>query len=74
MIIVFGFCWFAWNELVRSLPAQVTGISSLAVPVVGFVSGVLLLGERPRTFDYVALIALLVAVSLVLRPVRRAAA
>ena len=68
--IVFGFCWFAWNELVRALPAQVTGISSLAVPVVGFGSGMLLLGEKPRPFDYVALLAIVAAVSLVLKPTR----
>jgi drug/metabolite transporter (DMT)-like permease len=68
VIIVFGFCWFAWNELVRALPAQVTGISSLAVPIVGFGSGMLLLGEKPRPFDYVALLAIVAAVALVLRP------
>jgi drug/metabolite transporter (DMT)-like permease len=72
VIIVFGFCWFAWNELVRSLPAQVTGISSLAVPVSGFVSGMLILGEQPRAFDYVALLAIVVAVALVLLPPRKA--
>jgi drug/metabolite transporter (DMT)-like permease len=72
VIVVFGFCWFAWNELVRALPAQVTGISSLAVPIVGFVSGVLLLSEKPRTFDYVALIALVVAVAMVVWPKRAA--
>ncbi len=70
VLIVFGFCWFAWNELVRALPAQVTGISSLAVPIVGFGSGVFLLGEKPRPFDYVALLAIVAAVSLVLKPQR----
>lgn len=68
VIVVFGFCWFAWNELVRALPAQVTGISSLAVPIVGFASGMLVLGEKPRVFDYVALLAIVAAVSLVLKP------
>ncbi len=72
--VVFGFCWFAWNELVRALPAQVTGISSLAVPMVGFASGMLLLGERPRPFDYLALLAIVVAVALVLKPSKRPAA
>jgi drug/metabolite transporter (DMT)-like permease len=70
VVIVFGFCWFAWNELVRTLPAQVTGISSLAVPIVGFVSGMILLRESPRPFDYVALIALVIAVTMVLMPGR----
>ncbi len=73
VIVVFGFCWFAWNELVRNLPAQVTGISSLAVPVAGFVSGMLLLGEKPRPFDYVALLALAVAVTMVLTPAKKSA-
>lgn len=68
VIVVFGFCWFAWNELVRALPTQVTGISSLAVPIVGFASGMLLLGEKPRPFDYVALLSIVAAVGLVLRP------
>jgi drug/metabolite transporter (DMT)-like permease len=71
VIIVFGFCWFAWNELVRNLPAQVTGISSLAVPMVGLVSGMLLLGERPRPFDYVALLSLAIAVLMVLTSARK---
>lgn len=70
LTIVFGFCWFAWNALARELPAQVTGISSLAVPIVGFVGGVLILGEVPRPFDYVALAALVAAVALVLKPQR----
>ncbi len=70
VVIVFGFCWFAWNELVRALPAQVAGISSLAVPIVGFGSAMLLLGEKPRPFDYVALLAIVAAVSLVLKPQR----
>jgi drug/metabolite transporter (DMT)-like permease len=70
VVIVFGFCWFAWNELVRALPAQVSGISSLAVPIVGFASGMLILGESPRPFDYVALVAIVAAVALVLKPTR----
>ena len=68
MVVVFGFCLFAWNELVRALPAQIAGISSLAVPIVGFGSGMLLLHERPRPFDYVALVAIVIAVALVLKP------
>jgi drug/metabolite transporter (DMT)-like permease len=71
MIVVFGFCWFAWNELVRALPAQVTGISSLLVPIVGFVSGMLLLSEKPHAYDYVALAAIVCAVAMVLLPAKQ---
>lgn len=73
VLVVFGFCWFAWNELVRALPAQVTGISSLAVPIVGFASGMIVLGEKPHVFDYVALLAIVFAVGLVLKPERAGA-
>ena len=66
ILIVFGFCWFAWNELVRALPAQVSGISSLLVPIVGFIAGMLILNEVPHTYDYVALLAIVTAVALVL--------
>lgn len=67
---MFGCCWFAWNELVRVLPALVSSISSLAVPIVSFASGMLVLGETPRAFDYVALLAIVAAVGLVLKPVK----
>ncbi len=65
LTIVFGFCHFAWNELVRTLPANITGITSLSVPVIGVLSGLLLLGEVPRTYDWIALAMLCAAVALV---------
>jgi threonine/homoserine efflux transporter RhtA len=56
---------------VRALPAQVSGISSLLVPIVGFVSGMLLLSEKPHAYDYVALAAIVCAVAMVLLPARK---
>jgi drug/metabolite transporter (DMT)-like permease len=74
MTIVFGFCHLAWNEIVRTLPANVTGITSLSVPVIGVLSGMAMLGEQPRALDWIALALLCAAVALVLywkpRPAR----
>jgi drug/metabolite transporter (DMT)-like permease len=66
MTIVFGYCHLAWNEIVRTLPANVTGITSLSVPVIGVLSGMWVLGETPRVLDWAALAMLVVAVAIVL--------
>jgi drug/metabolite transporter (DMT)-like permease len=66
LTIVFGFSHFAWNEIVRMLPASVTGITSLSVPVIGVTSGMVILGESPRALDWIALALLCSAVAIVL--------
>lgn len=43
--IALAFCYFAWFEIVRLLPARVASTSVLLVPVIGVLSGTLLLGE-----------------------------
>ena len=66
LTIVFGFCHFAWNEIVRMLPGSVSGVTSLSVPVIGVLSGMWMLGETPRTLDWTALAMLCAAVAIVL--------
>ncbi len=66
LTLVFGFCHFAWNEIVRSLPGNVSGITSLSVPVIGVLSGMVMLGEAPRAMDWLALGMLCAAVAIVL--------
>jgi drug/metabolite transporter (DMT)-like permease len=66
LTIVFGYCHLAWNEIVRTLPANVTGITSLSVPVIGVLSGMAMLGETPRALDWTALGLLVLAVAIVL--------
>ncbi len=46
---------WAWFRLARTLPVAVSSLSSLPVPVVGVFSGMLFLGERPGTSEFVAL-------------------
>ncbi len=46
---------WAWFTLARTLPVAVSSLSSLPVPVVGVFAGMLFLGERPGTTEFVAL-------------------
>ena len=59
-------CYWAFYKLVNMLPAHVTGISSLSVPVVGMATGMLFLGEIPAWSDWIALCMIISALGLVL--------
>jgi drug/metabolite transporter (DMT)-like permease len=54
---------WAWFRLARTLPVAVSSLSSLPVPVVGVISGMLVLGERPGVAELGALA--LVALALI---------
>ncbi len=62
------FCYWAWNKLVQMVPAGVSSLCSLIIPVVGVFSGMVFLGEAPRWQDFAALLLVLTAVAGVLRP------
>jgi drug/metabolite transporter (DMT)-like permease len=64
------FCHWAFLRLVRMLPATITGISSLTVPMVGVFSGMLILGEQPGAADWAALLLILAALAVVMIPSR----
>ena len=57
---------WAWFTLARSLPVAVSSLSSLPVPVVGVISGILLLGERPGVQEWIALALVVAALFTVL--------
>jgi drug/metabolite transporter (DMT)-like permease len=57
-----------WFTLARTLPVAVSSMSSLPIPVVGVFSGMLLLGERPGTAEWVALALVVAALCAVLWP------
>ena len=67
------FCYWAWNKLVQMVPAAVSSLGSLIVPVVGVFSGMLFLGEVPRWQDFAALVLVLTAIATVLLPPRPSA-
>ncbi len=66
------FCYWAWNKLVQMVPAAVSSLGSLIVPVVGVFSGMVILDEAPRWQDFAALVLVLTAIATVLLPPRQA--
>ncbi len=72
-IVVFGMLisQWAWFTVLAQLPATVASIGTLAIPIVGVLSSVLLLGERLGLAELVALALVVAALALVLlRPAR----
>jgi drug/metabolite transporter (DMT)-like permease len=57
---------WAWFTLARTLPVAVSSLSSLPVPVVGVFAGMLFLGERPGTSEFVALALVMASLFAVL--------
>jgi drug/metabolite transporter (DMT)-like permease len=70
VFIAFAFAHWAWIKIATSVPVSVFSISMLLIPVVGVVSGMLFLGERPTWAEYAALLLVLAALLTVLRPGR----
>jgi len=62
---------WAWFRMARTLPVAVSSLSSLPVPVVGVLSGMLFLGERPGTGEFLALALVLASLAAVMLPERR---
>jgi len=58
--------YWAWFKMARTLPVAVSSLSSLPVPVVGVLSGMLFLGERPGASEFVALALVLASLAAVL--------
>jgi drug/metabolite transporter (DMT)-like permease len=46
---------WAWFTMARTLPVAVSSLSSLPVPVVGVLSGMVFLGEQPGPSEFIAL-------------------
>lgn len=72
ILVAMVFCHWAFMRLVLMLPATITGISSLTVPVVGVFSGMLMLGEQPGVAEWGALGVIIAALAVILLPSRAA--
>jgi drug/metabolite transporter (DMT)-like permease len=68
VVIAFAFAHWAWIKIATSVPVSVFSISMLLIPVVGVLSGMLFLGERPTWAEYAALALVVAALLTVLRP------
>lgn len=66
MLVCFIYCYWAWTRLVVRLPVAVAGLSTLLIPVVGTLSGMAMLGERPGWLDFLGLALILGALVCVL--------
>ncbi|HYG55597.1 MAG TPA: DMT family transporter [Burkholderiales bacterium] len=67
VLVAFAFAHWAWIKIATSVPVTVFSISMLVIPVVGVISGVLFLGERPSWAEIAALGLVLCALGTVLR-------
>jgi drug/metabolite transporter (DMT)-like permease len=63
-----AFCYVAWFRLTRKLSPVVSSLSIMLVPVLGLFSSAWLLGEVFTSFDFAALLLILSAMAIVLRP------
>jgi drug/metabolite transporter (DMT)-like permease len=68
----FAFAHWAWIKIATSVPVGVFSLSMLVIPVVGVISGMLFLGERPSWAEYVALALVLASLMTVVLPGRQA--
>jgi len=66
VLIAFILCHWAWYKLVTLVSVTVSSISSMLVPVVGVLSGMLMLGEAPRWQEITALVLVLFALASVM--------
>jgi drug/metabolite transporter (DMT)-like permease len=57
---------WAWFTMARTLPVAVSSLSSLPVPVVGVLSGMIFLGERPGPSEFIALGLVLASLAAVM--------
>jgi drug/metabolite transporter (DMT)-like permease len=71
MLVSSIFCNWAWIKIATHAPISVSSLSTLMIPVVGVLSGVMVLGEHPHWADFVALGLVVAAIASVLLPRRR---
>ena len=70
-----GFAYILWFAIIERLPTATASLGSLATPVVGVSSSMLMLGERPTTEDMIGFALIFAAAMCVLtQPARKPAA
>lgn len=65
VFIAFMFCYWAWVRLVSLVPVSVSSLSSLITPLIGVISGALILGEEPGWPELSATLLILGAVAVI---------
>ena len=67
VFVSFAFAQWAWLRIATSVPVSVFSISMLVIPVIGVLSGMVFLGERPAWAELAALLLVLGALASVIR-------
>jgi drug/metabolite transporter (DMT)-like permease len=67
-VIGTGIAYYLWFAIVDRLPAITASLGSLCTPVVGILSSVAFLGERPTVADMVGFVLILAAAACALIP------
>lgn len=70
IFVAFLLCHWLWFRLVTLAPAGALALGTLAIPVLGVFSGMVILGERPGWTEFGALALVLSALATVLIPPR----
>ena len=63
VVINYGIAQVVWFDLARSLPPTASAFSIMAVPIVGTVSAIAIVGEVPRWQDWAAALAVILAIA-----------
>ncbi len=67
-----GLAWFMWLFILSRLPASVSGLSSLVIPVIGILADWAQLGERPGPWESIGAATLIAGLGLIAWNQRRA--
>jgi len=71
-LVATGLAYLLWFEIVGRLPVVTAALGSLCVPVVGIVSSIIILGERPTAMDAAGFALIFAAAaSVLLEPATR---
>lgn len=65
VLLAAGLGWAMWSFIVAQLPANVAGLSALAIPVLGIGFAWLALGERPSVYESIGISLIVAALALV---------
>ncbi len=68
VLIAFAFAHWAWIKVATAVPVSVFSLSMLVIPVLGVLSGMIFLGERPTWMEYAALSLVLGSLLTVVLP------
>jgi drug/metabolite transporter (DMT)-like permease len=64
-VLSLGICYLAWYSLARALPAVVSSLSIMLVPIISLFGGALVFGDQIYIEDWIGLILILFAMGMI---------